>query len=92
MAMLALLEGGMVSTATIAQTRDGFSKIVRQLERGELTEHYVMNRNRPVVKIVPVESAHDVSKRIGAMKGKWDDFDYESFQALDAEIADLMGA
>ncbi len=81
-----------MSSATIAQTRDGFSKIVRQLEQGELAEHYVMNRNRPVAKIVPVEPDRDVSKRIGAMRGKWDGFDYEGFQALDAEIADLMGA
>lgn len=90
--MLALLKGDMMSTATIAQTRDGFSKIVRQLESGELTEHYVMNRNRAVAKIVPVEPVRDVSNRIGVMKGKWNGFDYESFQALDAEIADMMGA
>ena len=81
-----------MSSATIAQTRDGFSKIIRQLERGESTEHYVTNRNRPVAKIVPVEPARDVSRRIGAMRGKWDGFDYEAFQALDAEVADLMGA
>lgn len=81
-----------MSSATIAQTRDGFSKIVRQLERGELTEHFVMNRNRPVAKIVPVEPERNVSTRIGVMKGKWDAFDYEEFQALDTEIADLMGA
>lgn len=80
-----------MSNATIAQTRDGFSKIIRQLELGELTEHYVMNRNRPVARIVPVTPTCDTSKRIGTMKGKWDNFDYESFQALDAEIADLMG-
>ena len=81
-----------MSSATIAQTRDGFSRIVQQLERGELTEHYVMNRDRPVVKMVPAEQNRDVSKRIGAMRGKWDSFDYEAFQALDDEIADLMGA
>lgn len=81
-----------MSSATIAQTRDGFSRIIRQLEHGESTEHYVMNRNRPVAKIVPVEPARDVSGRIGAMRGKWDGFDYEAFQALDAEVADLMGA
>ena len=39
---------------------------------------------------VPVEP--DALKRIGAMKGAWDDFDYESFQALDDEVADLMNA
>ena len=80
-----------MSTATIAQTRDNFSKIVHQLERGEVSEHYVMNRNRPVAKIVPVELPCDVSKRIGTMKDKWSTFDYESFQALDADIAYLMG-
>lgn len=81
-----------MSSASIAKTRDGFSRIVRQLERGELSEHYVMNRNRPVAKIVPVEPAGDASKRIGLMKGKWDGFDYEAFQALDAEVAEMMGA
>ncbi len=81
-----------MSSATIAQTRDGFSRIVGQLERGELTEHLIMNRNRPVARIVPVEPTPNVSKRIGLMKGKWDAFDYEGFQALDAEVAELMGA
>ena len=81
-----------MSSATIGQARDGFSKIIRQLESGELTEHYVMNRNRPVAVIVPVEPETDVSKRIGVMKGKWDGFDYEAFQALDTYVADQMGA
>ena len=81
-----------MSSATIAQTRDGFSRIVGQLERGELAEHVVMNRNRPVARIVPAEPAPDASRRIGLMKGKWDAFDYEGFQALDAEVAELMGA
>ena len=60
-----------MSHATIAQTRDGFSRIIHQLESGELSEHYVMNRNRPVVKMVPIESTRDVSKRIGARRGEW---------------------
>ena len=80
-----------MSSATIAQTRDGFSSIVQQLVRGELSEHYVMNRNRPVAKIVPVTSTRDVSKRIGAKRGEWNGFDYETFQELDAEIAEAMG-
>lgn len=80
-----------MSQSSIAQTRDGFSRIVNQLENGTLTEHYVMNRNRPVVKMVPVAQEQDVSKRIGAMKDAWDSFDYEVFQALDAEVARLMG-
>ena len=54
-------------------------------------EHLVLYRNRPVARIVPVESTRDVSKRIGVMKGKWDDFSYDEFQELDDEIADAMG-
>lgn len=81
-----------MSSATIAQTRDGFSKIINQIEHGEVAEHYIMNRNRPVARIVPAVPVRDVSARIGAMKGKWDGFDYESFQALDDEVAKLMGA
>ena len=80
-----------MSQSTIAQTRDGFSRIVHQLESGALSEHYVMNRNRPVVKMVPVEQEQNVSRRIGVMKGKWKGFDYEAFQALDADVADMMG-
>ncbi len=91
MAMLALLREGIVSSATIAQTRDGFSGIVQRLVSGETMEHLVLYRNRPVARIVPVESTRDVSKRIGVMKGKWDDFSYDEFQELDDEIADAMG-
>ena len=90
MAKLAFLRGASMSNATIAQTRDGFSNIIHRLASGELTEHYVMNRNRPVAKIVPVEQKRDVSRRIGVMRGKWDGFDYEQFQALDFEVAEAM--
>ena len=80
-----------MSSATIAQTRDGFSRIVQRLERGELAEHYVTNRSRPVVRMVPVGRTRDVSRRIGVRRGAWDDFDYEEFQALDDEVARMMG-
>lgn len=81
-----------MSSATISKTRNEFSEIVRRIEQGELSEHYVMNRKRCVAKIVPVEPDSDTSMRIGAMRGKWNDFDYETFQALDDEIDELMGA
>ena len=80
-----------MSSATIAKTRDSFSSIIGQLQRGEITEHLVMNRDRVVAKLVPVDSGSDVSRRIGAAKGQWGDFDYDTFQALDEEIADMLG-
>lgn len=89
---LGVLKGDMILPATIVQTRDNFSKIVRQLESDELPEHYVMNRNRSVAKIVPVELPCDVSKRIGGMKDKRNDFDYESSQALNAATCQVIRA
>ena len=80
-----------MSSATIAKTRDSFSSIIGQLQCGEISEHLIMNRNRVVAKLVPVEAETDVSKRIGAARGEWGDFDYEAFQALDAEVADMFG-
>lgn len=80
-----------MSSATIAKTRDSFSSIIGQLQRGEISEHFVMNRNRIVAKLVPVDAQPDVSRRIGAAKGQWDSFDYEAFQSLDEEIADMFG-
>ena len=80
-----------MSSATIAKTRDSFSSIIGQLQRGEITEHLVMNRDRVVAKLVPVEAEPDVSRRIGAAKGQWDDFDYDAFQALDEEVAGMFG-
>lgn len=82
-----------MSSATIAQTRNSFSSIVRSLELGELAEHYVTNRSRPVAKIVPVDNSNaDISCRVGVRRGIWDDFDYDAFQALDDDVAELMGA
>ena len=81
-----------MSSATIAKTRDGFSSIVGQLQRGEISEHLVMNRNKPVVKMVPIETEQGASKRIGAAKGKWGEFDYEVFNSLDDEVAEMFGA
>lgn len=80
-----------MSSATIAKTRDGFSSIVGQLQRGEISEHLVMNRNKPVVRMIPIEAEDEASNRIGAAKGEWGEFDYEAFNALDDEVAELFG-
>lgn len=80
-----------MSSATIAQTRDGFSGIIQRLVSGEVMEHFVLYRNRPVARIVPIESTRDVSKRIGVMEDSWREFNYDEFQALDDVVADAMG-
>lgn len=83
--------GQEITEATIGSWCDAYER--GDFPKGKHTVGEVVMGNpscRVNAKIVT--PTRDTSKRIGAMKGKWEDFDHESFQALDAEIADLMGA
>ena len=80
-----------MSDMTIAKTRDNLSAIIAELERGEISEHRILNRTRAVAKIVPIDDEAPVPKRIGVAKGDPAfEIDDDLFDELDAEIADLF--
>ena len=81
-----------MSSMTIAKTRNNLSAIVSSIERGDIAEHLIRNRDRVVAKIVPIEVVEADGRRIGIAK---DDpafrIDDELFDELDDDIAEAFG-
>ena len=81
-----------MSSMTIAKTRDNLSAIVSSIERGDIAEHLIKNRDRVVAKIVPNEVVEVAGRRIGVAK---DDpafqIDDELFDELDDYVAEAFG-
>jgi antitoxin (DNA-binding transcriptional repressor) of toxin-antitoxin stability system len=75
---------------TIGQARDNFSQLIKHLQEGSVDEYVIKNRERPVARILPVEESKPKIKL-----GLYDDdpgvIDYDAFDAMDEEIADLFG-
>ena len=80
-----------MSTATIAATRNHLSSIVAELVNHDLSEHIILNRNRPVAKIVPITDTFDTGKRIGVCKNEPLQIDDTAFDEADDAIASLFG-
>lgn len=77
---------------TIAKTRDNLSSIVSSIERGDIPEHLIRNRDRVVAKIVPIETATVDCRRIGVAKGDPAfQIDDDLFDELDADVAEIFG-
>ena len=81
-----------MSSMTIAETRDNLLAIVSSIERGDIAEHMIRNRDQIVAKIVPIETVEADCKRIGIAK---DDpaflIDDAFFNELDDDIAGAFG-
>lgn len=80
-----------MSEATIYETRNNLSAVVDDLLSGVTREHIIKRRDTPVARIVPIQPAVDVTKRIGAFKDNPSLLDDELFDELDMQVADLFG-
>ena len=57
------------------------SRLVQAVESGEEKEIVIARNGKPAARLVPIETAPDVSKRIGIAKGEFevpDDFDADN--------------
>lgn len=80
-----------MSCMTIAKTRDNLSSIVSSIERGEISEHLIKNRDRVVAKIVPLVSTEGPRVLIGIAKDDPEfQIDDELFDALDDEVSEMF--
>jgi prevent-host-death family protein len=77
---------GMIN---VHEAKTTLSKLLDQLERGEVGEITIARNGRPVAVLSPAPKV-DTSKRIGIAEGLFPDFDYETFQSLDKEIEQLF--
>lgn len=66
------------------EAKTNFSKLIAAIRSGAETEIIVAQNGVPAARIVPIAKAKK-PRVLGAAKGKFT-FDYDAFQALDAEV------
>ena len=80
-----------MSSCTIAETKNGLSAIIAALASGEEREHIIKNRDVPVAVILPYGSRPETVRRFGFAKDDGKTVDWEAFDAMDSDIADMFG-
>ncbi len=77
-------------TVNMLEAKSSLSRLVQAVESGAETEIIIARNGKPAAKLVPLESAPKRKRRLGLAAGKVPPFDYDAFQALDAEVAALF--
>ena len=80
-----------MSSCTIAETKNGLSAILAALASGAEREHIIKNRDVPVAVIIPYGRRPKTPRVFGFAKDDGKSVDWEAFDAMDAEIADMFG-
>ena len=80
-----------MSSASIAETKNNLSAILATLSNGTESEHLIKNRNVPVAVIIPYVSKPDAKRKFGYAKSESKPIDWEAFDAMDEEIAEMFG-
>lgn len=70
------------------EAKTNFSRLIAAIKSGQETEIVVAQNGVPAARIVPIEAARK-PRKLGMAKGKFT-FDYEAFQALDADVQALF--
>lgn len=78
---------GMVN---MLEAKTTLSKLVKAVESGAEEEIIIARNGKPAAKLVPIEQPVKKKLRLGLARGKYPPFDYEKFQALDAEVAAMF--
>ena len=81
-----------MSSSSIAETKSNFSSILASLADGVEREHVIKNRNTPVAIIVPYGSRGEAPRHFGFAKDAAKPVDWDAFDAMDADIAEMFGA
>ena len=81
-----------MSSCTIAETKNNLSSILAALANGVEREHIIKNRNVPVAVITPYAAKAEPARQFGFAKDDGMVVDWDAFDALDDEIADMFGA
>ena len=80
-----------MSSSSIAETKNGLSAILAALASGAEREHVIKNRDVPVAVIVPYGRRPDSAREFGFAKGDGKHIDWEAFDDMDSEIAEMFG-
>lgn len=81
-----------MSSSSIAETKSNFSAVLAALVNGVEREHVIKNRNTPVAVIVPYGRRPGVERQFGFAGKDGKAVDWDAFDAMDAEIAEMFGA
>ena len=73
-------------TVNMHQAKTQLSRLVEAVESGAEREVVIARNGRPAARLVPVDPVSKEPRKLGLAKGKYPPFDYEAFQALDAEV------
>ncbi|UVO54998.1 type II toxin-antitoxin system Phd/YefM family antitoxin [Sphingomonas sp. SUN039] len=71
----------------VHQAKSNLSRLLDAVESGAETEIVIARNGKPVGRLVPMAKPRKVL--LGLAAGKYN-FDYEAFQALDADVAKLF--
>jgi prevent-host-death family protein len=77
-------------TVNMLEAKTQLSKLVEQVASGETREVIIARNGKPAARLVPLDQPKTKIK-LGIAKGIYPPFDYDAFQALDADVARLFG-
>lgn len=77
-----------MTAVNMHEAKTNLSKLVEALVSGREREVVIARNGKPAVRMIAVEETRP-KRQLGLAKGKFD-FDYEAFQALDAEVQKLF--
>lgn len=78
-----------MSTVNVLEAKSNLSRLIEAVESGAQAEIIIARNGKPAARLVPLEKAPDVTRRIGLFKGRFevpDDMDADN-----DEIARLFG-
>ena len=81
-----------MSSGSVAETKNNLSAILAKLECGSEVEHVIKKRDVPIAVIVSYQARTDRRRTFGFAKDDGKVVDWEAFDTLDSEIAELFGA
>ena len=79
-----------MSTVNMLEAKTNLSRLVEAVESGAETEIIIARNGKPAARLVPLEATPKRKRRLGQAAGKYPDFDFEAFQALDEEVARMF--
>lgn len=80
-----------MSSCTIAETKNSLSAILAALASGAEAEHVIKNRDTPVAVILPYREEHESARVFGFARDDGKAIDWDAFDAMDTEIAEMFG-
>ena len=80
-----------MSSCTIAEKKNSLSAILAALASGAEREHIIKNRDVPVAVIIPYGRRPGAARSFGFARDDGKAVDWDAFDAMDADIAEMFG-